>query len=288
MPLTCTKKSRKMSLTVRSRSDVVRKSEDKKELLPTVVQLGSTLPVNRAYENEIWTQVIPDSKNSSPRSDTMQNVRCRKFKNLYEYNKKHNDKFNLQRNLWKIPSLGNNFLPFKKKGNNSPSEEVVGLYRPKFHRWYSRLVHENTVILPPIETSERVKDEIPDSVNLNEKKYIIDQQKREGPRERFARDELFFPNVYNQCFTCRECRKQYANDVYSQTWLSRNATSPTCYTTSSTGRRAVLKRQHCDVLGERYCRACIEKRNKNFSLQIEDKLLNNNDIDKVHYKSSQF
>ncbi|XP_045198856.2 uncharacterized protein LOC123553177 [Mercenaria mercenaria] len=277
-----------MSMYLRTRQDLGRKFENKKEVLPTVVQLGSTLPAKRAYENDIWTPFIPERKEISPRTESLHTVKCPKFKNLYEYNKKHNDKFNLKRNLWKIPSLGNNFLPFQKKSPHSSSEEVIGLYRPKFHRWYSRLVHENTVVLPPIETSERVKDDVPDSSKLSEKKYIVEQHKRTGPRERFTRDELYIPNVYSQCFTCRECQKQYANDVFNQTWQLRNASTPTCNTSNSSAKRAVLKRQHCDVLGERYCKSCIEKRNKNFSLQIEDKLLNSNDLDKVHYRSSFF
>lgn len=271
-----------------TRQDVGKKLEKKREVLPTVVQLGGTLPSRSTYENEIWTPVIPERKMASKNSNAVQSVKCRKFKNLYEYNKKYNDAFNLKRNLWKIPSLGNNFLPFQNKGPHTTSEEVIGLYRPKFQRWYSRLEHENTVILPPIETSERVKYNVNDPCNLKEKKYIEEQSKQTGPRERFTRDELYLPGVYSQCFTCRECRKDYANDVFIQTWEFRNENTPLCHSNMDSARRATSKRQHCDVLGERYCKSCIEKRNKNFSLNIEDKLLNNNDLRKVHYKSSLY
>lgn len=267
--------------------DAGRKFENKREILPKVVQLGGSLPSKRAYENKIWTPTSSERKETTSKNvNELPNVKCRKFKNLFEYNQKYKDTFNLKRNLWKIPSLGNNFLPFQNKGPHKTSEEVVGLYRPKFQRWYSRLVHENTVILPPIETSERVKYDLNDPNNLNEKKYIAEQHQKTGPRERFTRDELYIPDVYSQCFTCRECRKEYANDVFNQTCGLRSDTMPLCHSSTESAKREGLRRQHCDVLGERYCKACIEKRNKSFSLKIEDKLLNNNDLKKVHYKSS--
>lgn len=263
-----------------------RKDERKRECLPRIVQLGGTLPTNRADTDDIWTPVFPEKINMTiSTNDRAQNARCAKYKNLYEYDRKHKDIFNLKKNLWKIPGLGNNFLPFQKKSQGS-SEEVIGLYRPKFHRWYSRLVHENTVVLPPIETSRRSTENMHDPSNLKEKNYIAEQHHRIDPRERFTRDELFIPDVYSQCLTCRECRRQYANDVFVQSRALRADCIPICSFAGDSRKRTTCNRQHCDVLGERYCKSCMELRNKNFSLQIEGKLLNNCDLNEVHYKSA--
>lgn len=265
-----------------------RKDERKREFLPRIVQLGGTLPTSHADTGDIWTPVIPEKDEMTISTyGRAQNVKCAKYKNLYEYDRKHKNMFSLKKNLWKIPSLGNNFLPFQKKSQGS-SEEVIGLYRPKFHRWYSRLVHENTVVLPPIETSRRANDNVHDPSNLNEKKYIAEQHHRIGPRERFTRDELYIPDVYSQCLTCRECRKQYANDVFVQSRALRADCIPICNFAGDSRKRTMRNRQHCDVLGERYCKSCMELRNKDFSLQLEDKLLINSDLKQVHFKSAFF
>lgn len=262
------------------------KSKTRREVLPNVVQLGATLPIKRQRAEETWVPVLPDL--TSVTNQTPRTTRCPKFKNLFEYNKHYNDKFNLKRSLWKIPSMGNNFLPFKKKNDPDCTEEAVELYRPTFSKWYNRLVHENTVVKSPIETSGRVQDNFFDSANLYEKKYILDQMKGTGSRERFARDEIHLPDVYPQCYTCRECQTQYTSDVYAQTWQKRNALSPLCTSkgrNTDNGKRLLRKQQHCDVLGERYCLSCIENRNKNFSLNIESGLSSSREANKIHYKN---
>ncbi|KAH3736331.1 hypothetical protein DPMN_042894 [Dreissena polymorpha] len=172
------------------------------------------------------------------------------------------------------------------------------MLRPKFHRCISRLLHENTVILPPIETSERVKSNVYDPSNLHEKIYVFRRYKGTGQRESFVRDEMHIPDIYPQCFACLECQKQYTSEVYSQSLTKRNSKSPECLSTSiltsylesnktvltsKSGKRRTLRRQHCDVLGERYCQSCMELRNKGFSRQIEDSLMNNNNLANVHY-----
>ncbi|KAH3706058.1 hypothetical protein DPMN_065437 [Dreissena polymorpha] len=111
---------------------------------------------------------------------------------------------------------------------------------------------------------------------------------------------MHIPDVFTQCFTCRECQKQYTSEVYSQSLPDRNSKSSACLSTSTltsylesnktvptsmSGKRRTLRRQHCDVLGERYCQSCMELRNKGFSRQIEGSLINNNNIANVHNKS---
>lgn len=283
-------KSRGTNMSTELCSERSPKPSSKKEMLPKIVQLGATIPVKRKQADDTWMPILTEPKVTSSSSNmTSQTTKCQKFKNLFEYNKKYNDKFNLKRNLWKIPSMGNNFLPFQKKGDPDSADEATGLYRPNFQNWYSRLVHENTVILPPIETSGRVRENFHEPTNLLEKKYILKQMKNTGPRERFLRDEIHLPDVYSQCFTCKECQREYVNDVYVQTWKQRNDVTPLCTVKTrhgESGRRASRKKQHCDVLGERYCRACIERRNKNFSLNIENKLARSKDMKSVHYRNT--
>ena len=263
------------------------KFKPRREVLPNVVQLGATLPTKRHTSETTWFNISPEvtlTTSHSPRS-----IKCPKFKNLYEYNQHYNDKFNLKRSLWKIPSMGNNFLPFRKKNSPDDSEEVNGLYRPTFRKWYNRLVHENTIIKSPTETSTRIRDNVHEPTSLREKKYILEQLKGTGARERFVRDEMHMPDVYPQCFTCRECQKQYASDMYVQTWQKPNEFSPECVSTSSKSepdKPLFRKKQHCDVLGERSCLSCVEHRNKNFSLQIENKLSVSRKASNIHYKSS--
>lgn len=285
-------KARQDRLKSRYRKEQRTALHNKLEVQPGVVLLGSEIPSLRADVDYSWARPIGTAVGSSrPASrDNVSTVdRKNRYKNLFEYNKKHADTFDFKTKLWKIPSIGNNFLPFRGKGLHvSPnSEEVIGLYRPTFHRWYSRLVHENTIVLPPIETSQRVKENIHEPNNYNEKKYIDKERRTTGPRERFTRDELYLPHVYNQCFSCRECRKVYANEVFNQNWATRNSSSPlhTRRSGKMTSPQALDQRQHCDVLGERYCKDCIESRNKTFSLLIEENLMNNNNLTKIHYRN---
>lgn len=266
------------------------KSTPRREVLPKIVHLGGTIHPKRKKPTDTWMPVQPDQVISGVTNHVTSHTtgRSRKFKNLFEYNKQYNDKFNLKRSLWKIPSMGNNFLPFKQKNDPDSAEEVVGLYRPNFRKWYSRLTHENTLIETPTETSLRIRDLVHDPNNLHEKKYILEQMKETGQRERFVRDEIHLPDIYPQCYTCAECKRQYASDVYIQTWKKRNDVTTSCATSTrngESGKRTLRKKQHCDVLGERYCRSCIERRNKNFSVQIENSITGAKKVNSIHYKS---
>ncbi|KAH3739831.1 hypothetical protein DPMN_046521 [Dreissena polymorpha] len=277
----------------------------RKEILPKIVQLGHSLPARFPDELDIWTpvEVVDNDRNiktarTLPSRTREASSKCRKYRNLFEYSQHNEDTFELTRGLWKMPSIGNNFLPFRKCNSRktSDAQEDIALYRPKFHRCISRLVHEHTVILPPIETSERVKSNVFDPSNLHEKIYVFRRYKGTGQRERFVRDEMHVPDIYPQCFTCRECQKQYTSEVYSQSLTKRKSKSPACLSilasylesnktvpTSKSGKRRTLQRQHCDVLGERYCKSCKELRNKGISRQIENSLINNNKLANVHY-----
>ncbi|KAL4232470.1 hypothetical protein ACF0H5_007163 [Mactra antiquata] len=256
------------------------------EVLPRIIQLGGSLPASQDVHSRTWTPSVPEKPckvdrdlNGSPV------VKCPKFKNLNGYSQTYNDSLDIKSKLWLTPEVGNNIQP-QGPSLRSQSQETIGLYRRDFQKWYNKLIHENTIVLPPIDTSKRVKETIYDSRNLREKKYIAEVHKQTGPRERFTRDELYVPDVYQQCFTCNECHRQYANDMFARTWSVRNSFKPTC--NSTVKKRTNLMRQTCDVLGERYCKSCIESRNRNFSLKIENKLINNNDLKKVHYKSALF
>ncbi|KAH3708994.1 hypothetical protein DPMN_068454 [Dreissena polymorpha] len=132
----------------------------------------------------MWTPYVDNDININTARTLTSRTRdssskCRKYRNLFEYSQHNEDKLDLTRGLWKLPSIGNNFLPFRKCNSRKSTDahEDIARYRPKFHRCISRLVHENTVILPPIETSERVKSKVYDPTNLHEKLYVFRRYK---------------------------------------------------------------------------------------------------------------
>ena len=266
----------------------------RKEMQPPIIQLGCQLPFKRREDPPTWSPIDPKLSDAyfptpTPKdaNDKLADV-CPKFRNLFEYNIKHKDTYSEGKKLWKIPSIGNNILPKTEKLTRRNSNEDIGLYKPQFDRWYSRIVHENTVILPPLKTSTRLQEKTLDPTDVKEKRYVFKAFANTGPRERFVRNELYLPDVYSECFTCRECQNQYSSDVYIQTLKRRNSKSPNCVSTSTSPQRQRSfsdKRQRCDVLGERYCQSCIERRNRLFSLQVEDSLLNSNGSKKLHYTS---
>ena len=272
-----------------------RQEIQKKELVPRVVQPGARLPSLHRDVTDVWTPLFPGTRERDKKEETEQEAklsdrsvssRQQKYKNLFEYKQRHKADFGLKTNLWKIPNYSRNVLPTSTvEANDSKSKmKISGLYEQNFQRWYGRLVHENTVILPPIETSVRAKENVFDSTNLTEKKYVMKDKIRTGNLEKFASDEMYLPDVYGQFFTCKECRSNYVKDMFGQRSFKRHKTVPITSRENTRFYKSVAEKQHCDVLGERYCRSCIEKRNKVFFREIEDQLLSVKDLSKIHYK----
>ncbi|KAH3706059.1 hypothetical protein DPMN_065438 [Dreissena polymorpha] len=156
----------------------------RKKVMPKIVQLENALPARFPDELEMWTPYVDNGININnartlPSRTRDSSSKCRKYRNLFEYSQHNEDKLDLTRRLWKLPSIGNNFLPFRKCNSRKSTDahEDIARYRPKFNRCISRQVHENTLILPLIETSERVKSNVYDPTNLHEKLYVFRRYK---------------------------------------------------------------------------------------------------------------
>ncbi|CAG2239193.1 unnamed protein product [Mytilus edulis] len=126
---------------------------------------------------------------------------------------------------------------------------------------------QNSIILPPIATSRRMKGNVFDEDKLQEKRYVMMDAFGEGKMSRFARDQCYLPSVYSQFLNCKTCKKSYMNDKYIEEYKKRNYKTPTC-----SNRLMNSKVHFCDVLGKRCCATCIESENREFSRRIENRL----------------
>lgn len=263
-----------------------RKKADPREVYLPVVQLGTTLKSENDDVDDIWTISTEDRhmEKCQPKHSQGKNPT---YRNIYEFSQKHRTNIPLHKGYWKIPGLTNNLL-------GGHSEDFLakrhlkekGLYETKFRNWYSRLVHENTVVLPPIQTSTRAQENVTDSKGLSEKNYILSHLHNSGPVKRFARDEIHFPSVFSNRMGCRECRRIYTSEMFTENYLSRNLTSPACCKSPDEVENRIGI-HHCDVLGERYCKKCTEKRNRRFSKALEESVPSSSGNAYVHYRPSK-
>lgn len=142
-----------------------------------------------------------------------------------------------------------------------------GLYSKHVDNLYQVLTRQNSIMLPSVKTSKRMKRNKYDDDKLREKQYIMKDFFTEGKMSKFARDQCYVPSVYSQYLKCKTCKKSYMNDKYIEEYKKRNQRAPVC------SNPPITKKSHfCDVLGKRYCGTCIESENRQFSRQIEDRL----------------
>lgn len=142
-----------------------------------------------------------------------------------------------------------------------------GLYSKQVDRLYNLLTRQNSIILPPIQTSRRMKHNVYDEDKLKEKRYIMSDVFTEGKMARYARDQCYVPSVYTKFLSCRTCKKSFMDNKYMEDYKLRNNKNPHCSNSSRTD-----KSHFCDVLGKRCCAQCIESENRLFSRGIEERL----------------
>ena len=256
------------------------------ELCLPVVNLGASLKPENQDLDEIWTY---SSEPSPLYRQNYQNVNERQtpaskspeYKNIYELSRAYKTSLPLNKGYWKIPGLSKNLIGDHSKGSGTHLKEK-GVYEAKFRKWYNNNVHENTVILPPMQTSTR--ENVYDAAKVAEKNYIWRHTHVSNPFKRFSRSEIHLPRIYSNCLGCRECRRIYTNEIFTENYLSRNNKSPMCCKSPDMADSSVGI-HHCDVLGERYCKNCIEKRNKRFSRQLENSIFSVTD---KHVKSPHY
>ena len=252
------------------------------EVCLPVVQLGTTLRSENGSVDNFWAYTAEKRLTGLPGLKHAQGTsRYPKYKNMYEFSKRNKSIIPLHKGYWKIPGLSKNILVnHSDEGFAKKHLKERGMYETKFRDWYSRLVHENTVVLPPIKTSTRVREDVPDSTKLSEKNYISKQLLQPGSVKQFEQHELRFPYIDSKGTMCRECQRNNTGSVLG-TYLPRSNKSPGyCKSPDMVGH--VVEKDHCDVLGERYCKKCTEKQYKRFSKEIEQSLLSTSDTTCMH------
>lgn len=168
----------------------------------------------------------------------------------------------LPEKVWNADSASS----FQDEGENRRHFDT-GIYNKSVGDLYSLLTRENSIMPPPLQTSERLSHRKVDLRNLVEKRYIMNDFYKQGKIARFERDEAYIPTVYNEYFKCKQCKKEYISKMYTDWFSKRNDVSPICKKCQNDENMKNM--QFCDVLGKRYCANCVEKSNRQFSTNIE-------------------
>ena len=159
----------------------------------------------------------------------------------------HRDRGRLRVQTWNCQGQGSRL----KKGSFTER----GIYNKSVKGILDLITRENSVMLPPLETSRRVKSNVFDQRDVEEKVYVMGDFNKLGKMHKFSRDEVFIPTIYKEMFSCRECRLKYVSDKYMQAFSQRNGPTPVCRKLESA---AANQAQFCDVLGRRFCHECGE------------------------------
>ena len=85
----------------------------------------------------------------------------------------HNDGTNFTNSLWENPRLSRGDTLLDSISDRNLLDQKT-LFSKKVNASYSRITHENTIILPPVECNRRHRDVLSDSSYLLERKYVND------------------------------------------------------------------------------------------------------------------
>ncbi|XP_063404192.1 uncharacterized protein LOC134687663 [Mytilus trossulus] len=129
-----------------------------------------------------------------------------------------------------------------------------GLYSKYVDSLYRVITRQNSIILPPVAASRRVKGNVYDEDKLQEKRYVMMDAFRDDKMSGFARDHCYLPSVYSQFLNCKTCKKSYMKIS-----ILRSI-------------RNIREVHFCDVLGKRCCATCIESEKREFSRRIENRM----------------
>lgn len=252
------------------------------EMRLSVVHLGTTLKAENHDVDDVWSY---SAEQGSGGHREIRKSSKSPYKNMYELSRKNKNDIPLNKGYWKIPGLSSNLLgDYSKDFLSKKHLKGKGIYEAKFRKWYSTLEQEKSLILPPIKTTTLAHDSVFDPSKLEEKNYISQHLSSSSPLKRFARDQVHLPRIYSNCLGCRDCRRTYTNEIFIENYLTRNNILPMCgKSPDEPGNISGI--HHCDVLGERYCKNCIEKRNRRFSQQLEDSVVGS-DMKYTHYSGT--
>ncbi|OWF47572.1 uncharacterized protein LOC110454188 [Mizuhopecten yessoensis] len=158
---------------------------------------------------------------------------------------------------------------FQKGTHKYGNISETGIYNESVDKFYKLVTRENSIMLPPLQTSSRVKFNISNYIDMAEKKYVMRDFQTEGKMSKFARDEVYIPSLNKEMFTCYECRRRYVSDMYTEAFATRNSKKPKCVAMAtrnnkknSSIRGRGTRAQFCDVLGKRFCSECGESENR--------------------------
>ena len=134
---------------------------------------------------------------------------------------------------------------------------------------------EQTPLLPPLETSLRFQQVLPDPQQVEEKRVVMKHLLRTGKRRHFECDRAVVPSVYADFFECPRRTKSYIRAMYTDEFIpleqKRPANALRCTRAKFTLPRESC--QYCDVIGNRYCSFCIEFKNRHFAWGYENNLI---------------
>ena len=78
-----------------------------------------------------------------------------------------------------------------------------------------RAMESEGKLLPPLETSARLAEDLPDPQNLQEKKMVIKHNLKTGKRKHFENDRALVPTVYTDFFDCQTRKRSYIRAMYT-------------------------------------------------------------------------
>ena len=239
------------------------------EVCLPVVQLGTTLRSENGSVDNIWAYSTEKRLRSlSHTKQAPDTPRSTKYKNMFEFSQQNKNIMPLHKAYWKIPGLPNNILGNNSDGfHHKKSLKEKGIYETKFRNWYNHLEQENTVILPPIQNTNRIRDFGHDSARGQENS-ILKPSKISMSAKWNEQDVRRLPQILDVTQTNNFARKRNNTSSNFGKLLSRTY-NPGIRNKSPEMTRHSLENHHCDVLGERYCKICTERWSRHISKEIE-------------------
>ncbi|XP_067656108.1 uncharacterized protein [Haliotis asinina] len=162
---------------------------------------------------------------------------------------------------WTMPELGKSLLVAE---SNDRLFDRKNLYGIKQQKRYERLIRDDTNVESVV---SRPDDCSPRRSVDKEKDYILSDYCTTGDFQKYERDEVHVPTVYQNYFSRRTNKDLYVRHKYSEEYRKRNSRFPTC--ARGTGSCS----HFCDVLGKRFCKCCEEYSNRLFSWKYERRKL---------------
>ena len=137
----------------------------------------------------------------------------------------------------------------------------------KFKKLYLRMAQPKDIPMPgPLECSERFQDLQIEPQLIQEKMLVLGEYLQTSKFQRYRQDRAVIPAGFDDVFRSKTFTRHYVTAMYvddHEKRLQRERTRPSCI------RRELSKCHYCDVIGNKYCKSCIESKNKWFGANVE-------------------